>query len=69
MFLCVGTSSVVQPAASLMDRAMAAGAITVQINPNATGYEDAVTVAIQGPAGIVLPGIVEETWERLRPIS
>jgi NAD-dependent deacetylase len=69
VFLCVGTSSVVQPAASLMDRAMAAGAITVQINPNATGYEDAVTVAIQGPAGIVLPGIVEETWERLRPIS
>ncbi len=29
VFLCVGTSSVVQPAASLMDRAMAAGAITV----------------------------------------
>jgi NAD-dependent deacetylase len=63
VFLCVGTSSVVQPAASLIDRAMAARATTVQINPNATGYEDSVTVAIKGPAGIVLPRIVEETWE------
>jgi NAD-dependent deacetylase len=63
LFFCVGTSSVVQPAASLMDMAMAAGAMTVQINPNATGYDNAVTVAIQGPAGIVLPRIVEETWK------
>jgi NAD-dependent SIR2 family protein deacetylase len=46
-----------------MDMAMAAGAMTVQINPNATGYDNAVTVAIQGPAGIVLPRIVEETWK------
>ena len=62
LFFCVGTSSVVQPAASLTDLAIRAGAMTVQINPNATGYDDAVTVAIQGPAGIVLPRIAEETW-------
>jgi NAD-dependent deacetylase len=63
LFFCVGTSSVVQPAASLTDLAMAAGAITLQINPNATSYDDAVTLAIRGPAGIVLPKIVEETWK------
>lgn len=62
LFFCIGTSSVVQPAASLTDMAMATGALTVQINPNATGYDGAVTVAIQGPAGIVLPRIVEQTW-------
>jgi NAD-dependent SIR2 family protein deacetylase len=37
-------------------------ATTVQINPNTTDYDDAVTVAIQGPAGIVLPRIVAKTW-------
>jgi NAD-dependent deacetylase len=63
VFLCCGTSSLVQPAASLTDIAIGAGATTVQINPNATEYDDAVTVAIQGPAGIVLPGILEETWK------
>ena len=62
LFFCVGTSSVVQPAASLTDMAIRAGAMTVQINPNATDYDDAVTVAIQGQAGIVLPRIVEATW-------
>jgi NAD-dependent deacetylase len=63
MFFCCGTSSVVQPAASLTDLAIAARATTVQINPNATGYDDSVTVAIQGLAGIVLPRIVAETWK------
>jgi NAD-dependent deacetylase len=62
VFLCCGTSSVVQPAASLIDRAIAAGATTVQVNPNATDYDGAVTVAIRGPAGVVLPSIVAETW-------
>jgi NAD-dependent protein deacetylase/lipoamidase len=62
VFFCCGTSSVVQPAASLTDMAIRAGATTIQINPNATDYDGAVTVAIQGPAGIVLPCIVEETW-------
>jgi NAD-dependent deacetylase len=63
MFFCCGTSSLVQPAASLTDIAIAAGATTVQINPNATDYDDSVTVAIQGPAGIVLPRIVARTWK------
>ena len=62
VFFCCGTSSVVQPAASLTDMAIRAGATTIQINPNATDYDGSVTVAIQGPAGIVLPCIVAETW-------
>jgi NAD-dependent deacetylase len=62
VFLCCGTSSLVQPAASLTDMAIGGRATTVQINPNTTDYDDAVTVAIQGPAGIVLPRIVAKTW-------
>lgn len=57
-FLCIGTSSVVQPAASLIDRAMEAGAVTVQINPNPTGLEDRLSYALPGPAGTLLPQIV-----------
>ena len=62
VFVCCGTSSVVQPAASLIDMAIRDGATTVQVNPNTTDYDDSVTVSIRGPAGIVLPRIVEETW-------
>lgn len=62
LFLCCGTASVVQPAASLIDMAIGAGATTVQINPNATDYDDSVTISIRGPAGMVLPRMVAETW-------
>ncbi len=57
--LCVGTSSVVQPAASLTRMAIAHGATTVQINPNVTEIDDEVTCSLQGPAGEVLPTLVE----------
>ena len=63
VFFCCGTSSLVQPAASLTDMAIHAGATTIQINLNATDYDGSVTAAIQGPAGIVLPRIVAETWK------
>ena len=58
VFLCVGTSSVVQPAASLTDMAIAAGATTVQINRYATDCDESVSVMIRGLAGIELPRIL-----------
>jgi NAD-dependent protein deacetylase/lipoamidase len=62
VFFCIGTSSLVQPAASLTELAMRAGAVTVQINPNPTGLEDAVNFAYMGLAGAVLPQLVSDTW-------
>jgi NAD-dependent deacetylase len=62
VFLCCGTSALVQPAASLADIAIDAGATTVQVNPNPTDLDISVTVAIRGPSGIVLPQLVGETW-------
>jgi NAD-dependent protein deacetylase/lipoamidase len=53
VFLSLGTSSVVYPAAGLVADARARGAFTVEINPEATGA--AVDVAIAGPAESVLP--------------
>ena len=62
MFFCVGTSSLVQPAASLTDLAIDAGATTIQVNPNSTDIDDLVTFSLRGPAGTVLPQLVAETW-------
>jgi NAD-dependent deacetylase len=59
VFLCVGTSSVVQPAASLIDIALDAGAVTAQVNPNPTGLESRLSYELRGPAGILLPLLVE----------
>lgn len=63
VFLCCGTSSVVQPAASLTEIAIGAGAMTVQVNPNRTDVDDKVTITLRGPSGIVLPQLVAETWD------
>jgi NAD-dependent deacetylase len=60
VFFCIGTSSLVQPAASLTDLAIAAGATTVHVNPNSTDIDDAVTFALREPAGKILPLIVAE---------
>jgi NAD-dependent deacetylase len=55
VFLSIGTSSVVYPAAGLVAEAKARGALTVEINPDTTGM--AVDVAIAAPAEEVLPRI------------
>jgi len=62
LFLVCGTSSVVQPAASLTDIADDAGATTIQVNPNPTGADGSVTFSLRGPAGTVLPQLVADTW-------
>jgi NAD-dependent deacetylase len=64
VFFCIGTSSLVQPAASLTDLAIAAGSTTIQVNPNSTDIDDAVTFALREPAGIILPQLLAETWRR-----
>lgn len=58
LFFCIGTSGIVQPAASLMDLASDAGAVTVQVNPNPTGAEGRVSHALRAPAGAVLPELL-----------
>jgi NAD-dependent deacetylase len=62
VLLVCGTSSVVQPAASLTDMAADAGATTIQVNPNPTDADSSVTFTLRGPAGTVLPQLVADTW-------
>ena len=58
--LCVvvGTSGLVQPAASLPLVALGAGAPVVEVNPDETELTDVVTHVLRGPAGQVLPALV-----------
>ncbi|MFQ5508380.1 MAG: NAD-dependent deacetylase [Leptospirillia bacterium] len=57
--LVVGTSGVVQPAASLAALAKRAGAFVVEINPDAAGSAHTMDVMLRGKAGEVLPQLVD----------
>jgi len=60
VFLVVGTSAVVYPAAGLVGRAAAAGAVTVEVNLAATPAH--VDHRLTGPATVVLPRLVEAAF-------
>jgi NAD-dependent deacetylase len=55
VFLTVGTSAVVYPAAGLVQQAQRHGAFTVEINPDPTPASALVDVALQGAAEVLLP--------------
>ncbi len=64
-FFSIGTSAMVYPAAALIYEAMGAGAITVEVNPNATAQSAEVSFSLQGPAGSVLPALAQALKRRL----
>ena len=59
LVLVVGTSSLVYPAASIPQTALSAGAYVVEINPERTPLTDFAHEFLQGPAGTVLPELLE----------
>ena len=59
VFMSIGTSSLVYPAAGLADVALESGAVTIEVNPSPTGQSDAYTASLRGNAGVVLPKLVE----------
>lgn len=58
LFITVGTSAVVYPAASLPLIALAEGAIVLEVNPERTDFTSRAHLFLQGPAGEHLPKIV-----------
>lgn len=62
VFLSIGTSGVVQPAASLPLEALAGGALTVEINPDETPLSRRVDLTLRGPAGQLLPALGRAAW-------
>jgi NAD-dependent deacetylase len=61
VFLAVGTSGVVYPAAGLVREARAAGALTWLVNLDPPENRGAFHQFVQGPSGRVLPGLFEWT--------
>jgi NAD-dependent deacetylase len=64
VFLSIGTSAVVQPAASLPLQAKEHGAYVAEINPDRTPLSDRVDLFLQEKAGTALPALVDAVAER-----
>jgi NAD-dependent deacetylase len=59
VFLSVGTSGLVEPAASLPFAALESGAMVVEVNPDRTPLSGRAHAVLSGLAGTLLPLIVE----------
>jgi NAD-dependent deacetylase len=59
LLLAVGTSLEVYPAASLPEIAKKGGAKIISIDSERTGWENLCDYSVKGPAGEILPTIVQ----------
>ena len=62
VFLSVGTSALVYPAASLPLEALSAGAVVVEVNPQPTPLTGRARYFLQGPSGEILPALIRAAW-------
>ncbi len=62
VFFSIGTSGVVQPAASLAFAAQDRGAVVVEINAEPTPLTPRADCAFHGKSGEILPRLVEAVW-------
>lgn len=65
VFFCIGTSSLVEPAASLPRYARACGRTVIQINPEVTSHDEIAQYVLRGKAGEVLPALVAAAWPKV----
>ena len=61
-FFSIGTSGLVQPAASLPHSAKKYGAVIVEINLDPTPLSPHADFALHGKSGEILPQLVKEVW-------
>jgi NAD-dependent deacetylase len=62
VFFSIGTSGMVQPAASLAYAARNRGAVVVEINAEPTSLTVKVDFALHGKSGEILPALVQAVW-------
>jgi NAD-dependent deacetylase len=62
VFLSIGTSGLVYPAAGLPGMAKANGATLIEVNPHATPLTGEADIVLQGPAGQLLPQVLRLAW-------
>jgi NAD-dependent deacetylase len=59
LFISVGTSSTVYPAANLIELSSQAGACMIEVNPEPTPFSSVMDLRLAAPAGEALPALVE----------
>ncbi len=62
LMLVVGTSAEIYPAAALPETAQRAGALVVEVNPDATSLSAVADHVIRAPSGRALPALVSAAW-------
>ena len=62
VFFSIGTSGVVQPAASLAHAARNRGAVVVEVNAEPTPLTSKANYFFQGKSGEILPDLVKAVW-------
>jgi NAD-dependent deacetylase len=67
VFFSIGTSGVVQPAASLPFAAHNRGAVVVEINAEPTPLTPKADFVSEGKSGEILPRLVEAIWDSTSP--
>lgn len=68
VFLSVGTSNIVEPAASLPWISATHGATVIVVNPTMEGQRRGPSILpIEGPAGVMLPRLIAEAFAGRRP--
>lgn len=64
VFLSIGTSGLVYPAAGLPHEALRCGATVVEVNPQPTAFARQAHFALAGAAGVVLPALLARMASR-----
>jgi len=59
MLVVVGTSSIVYPAASLPEAALARGIVVIEVNPEPTPLSDSATITVRESASTALPSLLQ----------
>jgi len=65
LFMLIGTSAVVYPAAHFPQLAYQRGVPLIEVDPEPTALSELATVVLRGPAGEVLPLLVQAVRERV----
>jgi NAD-dependent deacetylase len=63
VFFSIGTSSLVQPAASLARLAKQHAALLVEVNTEETPLTTSADIFLRGKSGEILPELVRQTWK------
>ena len=62
VFLSIGTSTLVYPAAELPFTALRAGATVIEINREETPLTESATFSLRGASGEILPRLLRAAW-------